>query len=84
MNVPQLLQSSILVSGLHINSFMNTQLKLMIEILERNKMITETANEQMKNYLTLSTEHLPDDYNDASNNNNESGQSKTLKWDSHL
>ena len=63
---------------------MNTQLKLMIEILERNKMITETANEQMKNYLTLSAEHLPDDYNDASNNNNESGQSKTLKWDSHL
>ena len=84
MNVPQLLQSSILVNGLHINSFMNTQLKLMIEILERNKMITETANEQMKNYLTLSAEHLPDDYNDASNNNNESGQSKTLKWDSHL
>ena len=56
----------------------------MIEILERNKMITETANEQMKNYFTLSAEHLPDDYNDASNNNNESGQSKTLKWDSHL
>lgn len=84
MNVPQLLQSSILVNGLHRNSFMNTQLKLMIEILERNKMITETANEQMKNYLTLSAEHLPDDYNDASNNNNESGQSKTLKWDSHL
>ena len=84
MNVPQLLQSSILVNGLHINSFMNTQLKLMIEILERNKMITETANEQMKNYFTLSAEHLPDDYNDASNNNNESGQSKTLKWDSHL
>lgn len=84
MNVPQLLQSSILVNGLHINSFMNTQLKLMIEILERNKMTAETANEQMKINLTLSTEHLPDYYNDASNNNNESSQSKTLKWDSHL
>ena len=63
---------------------MNTQLKLMIEILERNKMTAETANEQMKINLTLSTEHLSDYYNDACNNNNESGQSKTLKWDSHL
>ena len=47
-------------------------------------MTAETANEQMKINLTLSTEHLPDYYNDASNNNNESSQSKTLKWDSHL
>lgn len=51
---------------------MSTELKLKIEILERRKMISETTNKEIRNYLTMSAEYLPDDYVDASKNNNES------------
>ena len=41
--------SNILGNGPHISSFISTELKPITEILERNKMIIETANEQKRN-----------------------------------
>ena len=41
--------SNILVNRPDTSSFISTELKLIIEILERNKMIIETANEQKRN-----------------------------------
>ena len=49
----------------------------MLEILERNKVVIETTNEQIRNYLTMSAEYLQGDYIGTSKNNNQSSQGIT-------